>query len=282
MKKKPLVSVIINCFNGEKYLNEAVESVLDQNYKNWEIIFFDNNSTDNSCSILKEYKDKRIKYFKSKSKLTLYKARNLAIKKAKGKLISFLDVDDWWVKSKLNKQVKFFIKNKNVSVLYSNIYVYNEEKKSKNIYIKKKINNKNLTQKLVDKFEMPILSTIIKKNIFNQVKFNNKYTIIGDFDFFVRLSLIKHISFISEPLAYYRIHSSNLTKKRIDLNITELQDWISEKIKTKNFQFINFSKLHETIEVLKIQKNLIQGNKLKVLLGILRRSLKLFKLKFLN
>ena len=282
MKKKPLVSVIINCFNGEKYLNEAVESVLDQNYKNWEIIFFDNNSTDNSCSILKEYKDKRIKYFKSKSKLTLYKARHLAIKTAKGKLISFLDVDDWWVKSKLNKQVKFFIKNKNVSVLYSNIYVYNEEKKSKNIYIKKKINNKNLTQKLVDKFEMPILSTIIKKNIFNQVKFNNKYTIIGDFDFFVRLSLIKHISFISEPLAYYRIHSSNLTKKRIDLNITELQDWISEKIKTKNFQFINFSKLHETIEVLKIQKNLIQGNKLKVLLGILRRSLKLFKLKFLN
>ena len=282
MQKKPLVSIIINCFNGEKYLDKAIKSVFNQDYKNWEIIFFDNNSTDNSCSILKEYKDKRIKYFKSKSKLTLYKARNLAIKKAKGKLISFLDVDDWWVKSKLNKQVKFFIKNKNVSVLYSNIYVYNEKKKSKNIYIKKKINNKNLTQKLVDKFEMPILSTIIKKNIFNQVKFNNKYSIIGDFDFFVRLSLIKHISFISEPLAYYRIHSSNLTKKRIDLNITELQDWISEKIKTKNFQFINFSKLYETIEVLKIQKNFIQGNKLKVLLGILRRSLKLFKLKFLN
>ena len=138
MKKKPLVSVIINCFNGEKYLNEAVESVLDQNYKNWEIIFFDNNSTDNSCSILKEYKDKRIKYFKSKSKLTLYKARNLAIKKAKGKLISFLDVDDWWVKSKLNKQVKFFIKNKNVSVLYSNIYVYNEKKNQKMFILKRK------------------------------------------------------------------------------------------------------------------------------------------------
>ena len=131
MKKKPLVSVIINCFDGEKFLSKAIESVLDQNYKNWEIVFFDNNSTDNSSLILKNYKDKRIKYFKSKNKLSLYRARNLAIKKAKGTLISFLDVDDWWLKSKLNKQVKFFIKNKNISALYSNIYVCDEKKKLK-------------------------------------------------------------------------------------------------------------------------------------------------------
>ena len=126
-----LKGVFLTCFNGEKFLSKAIESVLDQNYKNWEIVFFDNNSTDNSSLILKNYKDKRIKYFKSKNKLSLYRARNLAIKKAKGTLISFLDVDDWWLKSKLNKQVKFFIKNKNTSVLYSNIYVYNEKKKLK-------------------------------------------------------------------------------------------------------------------------------------------------------
>ena len=282
MQKKPLVSVIINCFNGQNFLSKAIESVLDQNYKNWEIVFFDNNSTDNSSLILKNYKDKRIKYFKSKNKLSLYRARNLAIKKAKGTLISFLDVDDWWLKSKLNKQVKFFIKNKNTSVLYSNIYVCDEKKNSKSIYIKKKNNNKNLTQKLVDKFEMPILSTMIKKNIFNQIKFDNRFTIIGDLDFFARLSLIENISFISEPLACYRIHSSNLTQKRIDLNIRELQDWIFEKRKNKNFQSIDFSKLNDSIEILKIQKNLIEGNNLRVLFGILKMPLKFFKLKILN
>ena len=112
MQKKPLVSIIINCLNGSKYLNEAIKSVLDQTYKNWEIIFFDNNSTDQSRSILQTYNEKRIKYFKSKVTHTLYKARNLAIKKSKGDLIAFLDVDDWWTKNKLKKRVLiFYIKN---------------------------------------------------------------------------------------------------------------------------------------------------------------------------
>ena len=131
MKKQPLVSVIINCLNGEKYLYKAIKSVLNQNYKNWEIVFFDNNSLDKSFSILKKFKDKRIKYFKSKKTYTLYKARNLAIQKSKGKFISFLDVDDWWEKNKLNKQVKFFLENPNTDVLYSNVYLYSEEKKRK-------------------------------------------------------------------------------------------------------------------------------------------------------
>ena len=64
MKNKPLISIIVNCLNGEKYLDEALKSVLNQSYKNWEIIFFDNNSTDTSYLILKKNKDKKIKYFK--------------------------------------------------------------------------------------------------------------------------------------------------------------------------------------------------------------------------
>jgi glycosyltransferase involved in cell wall biosynthesis len=123
MQKNPLVSIIINCYNGEKYLHKAIKSVLNQNYKHWEIIFFDNNSIDRSSFLLKKYKDKRIKYFKTKKTYPLYKARNLAIKKSKGELISFLDIDDWWLKNKLNKQIKFFLKNKAVDVLYSNTYL---------------------------------------------------------------------------------------------------------------------------------------------------------------
>ena len=104
LKKKPLVSIIINCYNGEKYLDECIKSVLYQSYQNWEIIFFDNNSNDKSSLMLRKYKDKRIKYFKSKKTFRLYQARNLAIKKCNGELVSFLDVDDWWSKDKLTKQ----------------------------------------------------------------------------------------------------------------------------------------------------------------------------------
>ena len=102
-KKKKLISIIINCYNGEKYLTQTIKSVLRQTYRNWEIIFFDNNSKDNSVKIIKKFKDKRIKFYTSKNKfvLPLYRARNLAITKAKGEFITFLDVDDTWKKISL-------------------------------------------------------------------------------------------------------------------------------------------------------------------------------------
>ena len=107
MKKKnnPLISVIINCYNGEKFIKQCIDSVRNQNYKNWEIIFWDNLSSDKSRYIFLKYKDKRLKYFKSYKHTTLYKARNLAIKKAKGFVVTFLDIDDIWPKNKLSLQI---------------------------------------------------------------------------------------------------------------------------------------------------------------------------------
>ena len=111
-KKKPLISIIINCHNGEKYLSDCIKSALDQSYRNFEIIFFDNCSTDQSVKIINKHKDKRIKFFCSKKKpiLSLYKARNLAITYARGEYITFLDTDDLWEKKKLEKQLKLLKK----------------------------------------------------------------------------------------------------------------------------------------------------------------------------
>jgi len=71
MKNEPLVSIIMNCHNGEKFLKESIQSIISQKYKNWELIFWDNKSTDGSAKILKSFKDKRIRYFKSKKKRTI-------------------------------------------------------------------------------------------------------------------------------------------------------------------------------------------------------------------
>ena len=73
---KKLVSVLVNCHNGEKYLKEAINSILNQSYPNFEIIFFDNNSTDRSLEIIKSYNDQRINIYKSKNLIPLYEARN--------------------------------------------------------------------------------------------------------------------------------------------------------------------------------------------------------------
>ena len=91
----------MNCYNGEKYLRKSISSVIHQTYKNWELIFWDNNSSDNSASIFKDFKDKRLKYYKSNNYLKLYKARNKALEKSKGKYVTFIDTDDWWLKKNL-------------------------------------------------------------------------------------------------------------------------------------------------------------------------------------
>ena len=89
MTKTPLVSIIMNCYNGEKYLTESLNSLLKQTYQNWELIFWDNISSDNSKKIFEKYKDERFKYFLSDRHMVLYGARNLAIKKAKGEFLAF-------------------------------------------------------------------------------------------------------------------------------------------------------------------------------------------------
>ena len=95
------VSIIMNCYNGEQFLAEAVQSVINQTYNNWELIFWDNASNDNSQNIIKNFNDKRIKYFFSKVNEPLGKARNNALKKTQGQFIAFLDCDDLWMPSKL-------------------------------------------------------------------------------------------------------------------------------------------------------------------------------------
>ena len=81
MDKKPLISIIMNCFNGERYLDDSLKSILSQTYQNWELIFWDNLSTDNSKKIFLKYKDSRFKYYQANEHTILYVARNLAIKK---------------------------------------------------------------------------------------------------------------------------------------------------------------------------------------------------------
>ena len=95
----------MNYHNSEKYLKEAINSVYCQTYKNWEIIFWDNYSSDNSALIASQYDDK-LKYFRSDNFTPLYTARNFAIDQSKGDAIAFLDCDDIWLPDKLIRQVE--------------------------------------------------------------------------------------------------------------------------------------------------------------------------------
>ena len=113
-----LVSIIIPMYNRSKYIEECINSVIHQTYKNLEIIIIDDASTDNSVEIVKSINDDRIKIIKLEKNLGASNARNIGIKNAKGKYICFLDSDDYWVLDKLETQVNFIEKN-NYSFIYA-------------------------------------------------------------------------------------------------------------------------------------------------------------------
>jgi glycosyltransferase involved in cell wall biosynthesis len=117
----------MNCFNGEQYLREAIDSVIAQTYQNWELIFWDNQSIDNSAEIFKTYNDKRLRYFYASNHTLLYEARNNAIQYASGQFFAFLDVDDWWDHLKLEKQIPLF-ENPKVGIVYGNYWFENQIK----------------------------------------------------------------------------------------------------------------------------------------------------------
>ena len=226
---KPLVSVIINCHNGEKYLKENLNSLFNQSYKNFEIIFYDNFSNDKSEKIIKKFSDKRIKYFKSTKLYNLYDARNLAVNKAKGKYISFIDVDDIWHKDKLKKQINFLNNNNKFKIIYSNYF--NLRKNKKILKFKKDLPSGNITQELIKDYCIGILTIMIERSILLKYKFDKGYNIIGDFDLFIKLSTFYKIGCLQDPLASYRIHDENLSKKKNNIYILELSNWIKKNKK---------------------------------------------------
>ena len=241
---KPLISIIINCFNGEKYLNEALLSVLNQSYNNWEVIFWNNKSTDSSANIYKSYKDKRFRYFHANEHTTLYKARNLAIEKSRGEFISFLDVDDLWDKRKLELQIHYF-KNPDVRVVFSNLWMLKKNKEKKKLYIKKKLPRGNIYNELIKNYNVGILTVIIRKSFYLKLKkkFDDRFSIIGDFDLFLRLSKICMFESIQEPLAFYRLHGKNLSTLNKFKEIKEFEIWLKENTNNlSEFDNQNFQK----------------------------------------
>ena len=104
----PFVSVILNCYNGEKYLKEAIDSVYAQSYVNWEIIVWDNVSSDKSAQIALSYNSK-LKYFCAEKHTPLGHARKLAVGVSNGEYLAFIDADDIWFPNKLEIQLRHMI-----------------------------------------------------------------------------------------------------------------------------------------------------------------------------
>jgi glycosyltransferase involved in cell wall biosynthesis len=279
--KKKLVSIIVNCYNGEKYILQTLKSILSQEYEKFEVIFIDNCSTDLSAKIYKSVKDKRFRYFKTRKNINLYKARNLALKKCKGEFVAFLDADDWWDKNFLSSRQKFFNSSKEYGFSYSNCYHYYEKNKKYKIFFKNKIPSGFILNKLLKYYFVKLSTIIIKTQIIKFYKFNPKYNIIGDYDSIIRISeKYKGMGF-QNNLAYIRIHKDNFTHNNRKIFFKEFKYW-EKRQNYKNIYFKNNkSKILERLNYLKLIYLLLNKKNAKLITEIMRYPFGYLKIKLL-
>jgi glycosyltransferase involved in cell wall biosynthesis len=281
---KPLVSVIMNCYNGEKYLRKAIDSVLQQTYRNLEIIFWDNQSTDSSAEIFKSYTDFRLKYFYSSSHTLLYKARNYALTKAQGEFISFLDADDWWEKDKLEKQIPLF-NDSEVGLVYGNFWLLDERKKeAKKVGHRITLPEGRVLNHILNDYVIGLLTIVIRRQSIAKLDkhFDTRYQIIGDLDIVIRIATEWKLACIQEPVATYRYHGNNLSILEAERGLGELEVWYREMAVHPiiGIQSCFKSRLHN-ISYLKIINHLMQGQRFEAFILFIKYPLSFRKLRLL-
>jgi glycosyltransferase involved in cell wall biosynthesis len=205
---KPQVTVIIPTYNHAKYLGNALQSVFDQTFSNWEIIIIDNNSTDSTNIVLESFKDSRLRTLQVNNMGCIATSRNIGIHNARGEWIAFLDSDDYWSPSKLKECLNV---SDGVDLIYHEMLCYQFTEKPS---VCGKLGSRNITSNPLEilKKHGPSLTTsaiIVKKNLVDQVGgFDEDLRLVGgeDFDLWLRLAKCNcKFRMIEKYLGYYLI-----------------------------------------------------------------------------
>ena len=280
---QPLVSVIMNCYNGETFLHESIKSVLSQTYKNWELIFWDNRSEDKSAEIFKSYNDKRFKYYYAPQHTLLSEARNEAVTRSSGEFIAFLDTDDFWEKDKLELQLPLF-KDSKVGVVYGNLFIVNEKLNVKKIFLKRKKPRGFILDDLLKNYCTLLVTLVVRKSFLDncQPAFNNSFHIMGDFDLMIRMSVKYKFDCVEKPIASYRVHEKNESLLNRSRQIQELKTWKKTMI---NYPIIfnnkNFSHINNLLNNFEVVNLILENDLEKARLKIKKMPYSLKKIKYL-
>jgi glycosyltransferase involved in cell wall biosynthesis len=216
----PLVSVIMPVYNASKYVEEAVASVLNQTYQNFEIIVVDDGSTDNTKFEVKKIRDQRVRYIKLQKNKGGSNARNIGIKRAKGEYISFLDSDDILYPDKLEIQMKNII-NKTSNLDFCKINVIHNS--SYSYFIPNKLQEKsifegNVFDELINKRNfISTQAILVKKNFITKYLFDPKMPRLQDYDLILRMIPEVNISYSNKVLVNLYLQKDSLTSSRIKL-----------------------------------------------------------------
>jgi len=219
------VSVIVPTYNRAHLITEAIDSILNQTFKDFELIIVDNYSSDDTESIVKSYADERIRYFKHQNNGLVSINRNYGINKSRGEYTAFLDDDDLWLPEKLEKQVEFLDSDKELGLVYSDTYIIgsNGNLREHTYFYRIKPFRGNVFNKLLQGNFIPMLTVVIRKEVLDKVGgFNPRYKICQDYDLWLRIAEYYPIDFIEQPLAKYRVHGGSSFQENTALSYQEV------------------------------------------------------------
>ena len=216
----PYVSVILPVYNQEKYLEETIDSILSQTYRNFELIIVDDGSSDNSAAIIRMFqaKDSRVlAYFESNSGKSV--STNSLVSKAKGELCAFLDADDVMLAERLSRQVDFHQSNLHIDASSCHCYYINENGNMFGIQrysVGSQVAEYNTAFKNEEFIICSYTGLMVKRKVFLDIGgLQKKFEPCEDFEFFNRLTDSGYtLSVIPEVLMKYRIHQSAITVKQ--------------------------------------------------------------------
>lgn len=210
----PLVSVLMPCYNVESFVGEALSSIMDQSYKNLEIIVINDCSTDNTLSVIESLaaNDNRIKIINNEKNLKLIDTLNKGIELCSGEYIARMDADDISFPERIAKQVAFLEENKDFDVVSTQFYTFKTGHTKKNLYHNPE-KYEDLRGYLLFRSGICHPAVMIRRTLFTEkgLKFEKEYLHVEDYALWVKAMYITKLANLSEPLLYYRIHNSQIS-----------------------------------------------------------------------
>lgn len=218
-KAVPRFSVIMNVFNGERYLRESIECVLAQTFNDWELIIWDDQSEDGSAAICREFKDPRIRYFLAPQRGFIGKARDLAIRQAGGEWLAFLDQDDLWSPTKLAGQNRLIQQDRlgKLGMVYGRTMLLVESPEDERDFDRwhefSPLPQGDIFRQLVQKPSFVALSSaiLLRSAVIELGGIPESIKYCPDYYLFVQVARNYHAACLQEVCCWYRVHETNMS-----------------------------------------------------------------------
>lgn len=211
----PAVSVIMNCLNSARDLRAALDSLMAQSFEDFEVVFWDNGSTDDSPAIARSY-GPRLRYFRGEKTVPLGAARNLALAQARGRYLAFLDCDDLWRPQKLEKQVALFEANERVGLVCTDTEIFDGRRVLKRLFAEARPARGMVFGALMERQWISMSSAMIRKSALDSLGewFDESLNVCEEADVFYRIAKTWELDHVDEPLTRWRVHGVNTTFRK--------------------------------------------------------------------